>query len=78
MSRAVIKTLDVRTRRQWRKWLGTHHASASAIWLVFHKGHAGVKGLSDDDAVEEALCFGWIDSVVRRIDLVAGGILGLK
>ena len=45
---------------------------------MFYKGHAGVKGLSDDDAVEEALCFGWIDSVVRRIDLVAGGILGLK
>jgi len=68
MSRAVIKTLDVRTRRQWRKWLGTHHASASAIWLVFHKGHAGVKGLSYTDAVEEALCFGWIDSVIRRLD----------
>jgi len=68
MSRDVVKTLEVRTRRQWRKWLETRHASESAIWLVFYKRHAGVKGLSYDDAVEEALCFGWIDSVVRRID----------
>jgi uncharacterized protein YdeI (YjbR/CyaY-like superfamily) len=62
------RTLDVRTRGQWRKWLDAHHRSESEIWLVFHKRHTAVECLSYDDAVEEGLCFGWIDSIVRRLD----------
>jgi uncharacterized protein YdeI (YjbR/CyaY-like superfamily) len=64
----AIKLLDVRSRREWRKWLSRNHDSESEIWLVFHKGHTGATYLSYDDAVEEALCFGWIDSIVRRVD----------
>ena len=67
MARA-IDTLDARARRQWRKWLEVHHDRESAIWLMFHKRHTEVEALSYDDAVEEALCFGWIDSIVKRID----------
>jgi uncharacterized protein YdeI (YjbR/CyaY-like superfamily) len=63
-----IETLDVRNRREWRKWLKENHNSISEIWLVFHKLHTGVPALGYDDAVEEALCFGWIDSIVRRLD----------
>ena len=63
-----LATLDVRTRQQWRKWLRTHHRSKSEIWLVFHKQHTATKSITYDDAVEEALCFGWIDSIVRRLD----------
>ena len=63
-----IETLDVRTRQAWRKWLEEHHASTSEIWLVFHKLHTGVSSVPYGDAVEEGLCFGWIDSLVRRID----------
>ena len=63
-----IETLDVRTRRAWRTWLEEHHASTSEIWLVFHKLHTGVTSVPYDHAVEEALCFGWIDSLVRRLD----------
>jgi uncharacterized protein YdeI (YjbR/CyaY-like superfamily) len=63
-----IEILDVRSRREWRKWLKENHASNSEIWLVFHKLHTDVPSLSYDDAVEEALCFGWIDSIVRRLD----------
>jgi len=68
MSPAVSGTLDLRTRRQWGKWLADHCALESAIWLIFHKGRTGMRSLSYDDAVEEALCYGWIDSIVRRID----------
>jgi len=63
-----MKTLDVRTRTKWRTWLERHHDSASEIWLVFHKRHTGVSCVDYDAAVEEAICFGWIDSLVRRLD----------
>lgn len=67
-NRQTTKTLDVRSRKAWRKWLERHHASESAIWLVFHKRHTPVRCMSYDDAVREALCFGWIDSIVKRLD----------
>jgi SAM-dependent methyltransferase len=63
-----MKTLEVRTRLAWRKWLAKHHASEREIWLVFYKRHTGVAGLEYRDALEEALCYGWIDSVLRRLD----------
>ena len=64
----AIATLEVRTRQQWRKWLARHHASVSEIWLIFHKRHTGVQSLCYNDAVEEAICYGWIDSLVKRLD----------
>ena len=63
-----IETLCVRTRAQWHAWLKKHHASVAEIWLVFHKQHTGKKNIGYEAAVEEALCFGWIDSLVRRLD----------
>jgi uncharacterized protein YdeI (YjbR/CyaY-like superfamily) len=63
-----MKTLDVRTRGRWRAWLAKHHDSVSEVWLVFHKQHTGRACLSYDDAVEEALCFGWVDSLIKRLD----------
>jgi uncharacterized protein YdeI (YjbR/CyaY-like superfamily) len=63
-----LMTLEVRGRRQWRKWLEEHHASSPGVWLVFYKGHTGVKSLPYEDSVREALCFGWIDSLVKRLD----------
>jgi len=56
------------TYDQWRAWLEDNHAAAQEIWLVFHKKHTGKPGLAYDDAVEEALCFGWIDGILKRID----------
>ena len=67
MARDLI-TVEVRTRRQWRAWLAKHHASSPGVWLVFHKDHTGVKSIPYEDAVREALCFGWIDSLVKRLD----------
>ncbi len=68
MSSGELKTLDVRTRAKWRAWLTKHHDSSAGVWFVFHKKHTGVPCVSYDDAVEEAICFGWIDSLVRRLD----------
>jgi uncharacterized protein YdeI (YjbR/CyaY-like superfamily) len=65
---AQLTTLDVSTRAHWRAWLAKHHATSPGIWLVFHKRHTGVKSLPYEDAVREALCFGWIDSLVKRLD----------
>jgi uncharacterized protein YdeI (YjbR/CyaY-like superfamily) len=68
MSAKAIRTLEMPTRQQWRNWLQDHHDSESEIWLVFFKRHTGLEGISYDDAVDEALCFGWIDSLVKRLD----------
>ena len=68
MNGRPIKTLDVRTRAQWHGWLEKHESSAAEIWLVFHKQHTNTHGLDREASVEEALCFGWVDSLVRRLD----------
>ena len=65
---AGLATVDVRTRTQWRRWLAEHHASSPGIWLVRHKQHTGVESMTQEDLVCEALCFGWVDSLVKRLD----------
>ncbi len=62
------RTLDVRSRQEWRAWLAQRHDAETEVWLVFHKVHTGVLGIGYEEAVEEAVCFGWVDSLVRRID----------
>ena len=63
-----LPTLDVRTRTEWRRWLTKHHASSAGIWLIRHKQHSGVESMPYEDLVSEALCFGWVDSLVKRLD----------
>jgi uncharacterized protein YdeI (YjbR/CyaY-like superfamily) len=63
-----MKTLLVRTPAEWRDWLAGHHATEPEVWLVFHKRHTGVASIDYHDALDEALCFGWIDSLVKRLD----------
>ena len=55
-------------REQWRDWLKAHHTTESEIWLLYYKKHTGKPRIPYDDAVEEALCYGWIDGKVRTID----------
>ena len=57
-----------RSRSAWRAWLKKHHASSAGVWLVFAKKGSGIPSLTYNDAVEEALCFGWIDSRINPID----------
>lgn len=63
-----LKLLHVLTREEWRAWLAEHHDREAEVWLVFFKQHTGKPRVDYGDAVEEALCFGWIDSIVRRLD----------
>jgi uncharacterized protein YdeI (YjbR/CyaY-like superfamily) len=63
-----VKTLQVRNLEQWRRWLEKHHAAESEIWLIFPKRHTGVSSVEYVDALDEALCFGWVDSLVKRLD----------
>ncbi len=56
------------TKDDWRAWLEAHHATAGEVWLILYKKHTDKPGLSLEEAVEEALCFGWIDGVLRPID----------
>jgi uncharacterized protein YdeI (YjbR/CyaY-like superfamily) len=57
-----------KNRDDWRDWLRRNHASESEVWLVFFKKSAPKSNLSYNDAVEEAVCFGWIDGVKRSLD----------
>jgi uncharacterized protein YdeI (YjbR/CyaY-like superfamily) len=64
----ALSTLAVRDRQQWRRWLARNHASSPGVWLVYYKGHKAAKSVSYEDSLQEALCFGWIDSLVKRLD----------
>ena len=55
-------------RSEWRKWLEQHHADANEAWLVYYKKHTGKPSVSYPESVEEAICFGWIDGIRKRID----------
>jgi len=63
-----VKTFVAQAVEQWRKWLDEHHDSDSEVWLIFHKRHTGVPSIAYVDARDEALCFGWVDSLVKRLD----------
>jgi uncharacterized protein YdeI (YjbR/CyaY-like superfamily) len=64
----IGETLYVSKRADWRRWLRAHHNSKNEIWLVYYKSGSGKPRIPYNDAVEEALCFGWIDSTVKKID----------
>lgn len=63
-----MKRVCVKNRDEWRDWLSQHHDKSAGIWLVFYKKHTGKPSLEYEAAVEEALCFGWIDSIIKKID----------
>jgi uncharacterized protein YdeI (YjbR/CyaY-like superfamily) len=58
----------ISNRDDWRDWLAENHADSPGVWLIYYKKHTGVARVAYEEAVEEALCFGWIDSTVRRLD----------
>lgn len=55
-------------RAEWRRWLSRHHTQSGGVWLVMGKKGSDYASPSYDEAVEEALCFGWVDSKVSRLD----------
>jgi len=63
-----LPRVEVTGRAQWRAWLAAHHATSDSIWLVTWKNQSPERHLPYADIVEEALCFGWVDSLPRRLD----------
>ena len=64
----ITQTLHVTTPEEWRGWLEKHYKIESEIWLVYYKKHTGQPRILYNDAVEQALCFGWIDSIAKKLD----------
>jgi uncharacterized protein YdeI (YjbR/CyaY-like superfamily) len=64
----IKQTFYAATRTEWRKWLKKNYKTEKEIWLVYYKKTSGKPRIEYNDAVEEALCFGWIDSTVKKID----------
>jgi len=63
-----MRQLYVTDREQWRNWLSLNHVAEAGIWLVFYKKTTSKPTISYEAAVEEAICFGWIDSIIKKID----------
>jgi uncharacterized protein YdeI (YjbR/CyaY-like superfamily) len=55
-------------RKEWRRWLKRHHGKKTEIWLIHYRKNSGKLGVRHEEAVEEALCFGWIDGQLRKVD----------
>lgn len=64
----ISNTLYAASREDWREWLEKNHDTEKDVWLIYYKKHTGRARIPYDDAVEEAICFGWIDSTVKKID----------
>jgi uncharacterized protein YdeI (YjbR/CyaY-like superfamily) len=62
------ETVELERRADWRAWLRDHHRSVPSVWLVTWKKATGRQHVSYDEAVEEALCFGWVDSRSKTVD----------
>jgi uncharacterized protein YdeI (YjbR/CyaY-like superfamily) len=63
-----LREIHPKTRAGWRSWLKKNHARCDGVWLIYYRTSTGRRRLSWEDAVREALCFGWIDSKVKPID----------
>ena len=63
-----LPSVAARNRAAWGAWLRRHHRKAPGVWLVYHKKHSVTPSVSYEEAVQEALCYGWIDSLVRALD----------
>ena len=62
------RRVHFRSRKEWRAWLRAHHAKESEIWLTHYRVSSSQPGVRHQEAVEEALCFGWIDGQLKKID----------
>src|SRR5579864_46209 len=63
-----LPVVEAASQAQWRRWLERNHASADAVWLKFAKKGSPTATVTYGEAIEEALCYGWIDGQVRRYD----------
>lgn len=64
----LSSVLHFENRKEWRKWLEENSKKEKEAWLIYYKAHTGKPSIPYDDSVEEALCFGWIDGIIRKLD----------
>lgn len=64
----ITKTFAPKTPKDWRRWLEKNHDREQEVWLVYFKPASGKTGIDYETSVEEALCFGWIDSIIQKMD----------
>ena len=64
----ITKTTSAANRSEWRAWLEQYHATETEVWLVYAKKGSGIPSLTYLESLEEALCFGWIDTIIQKID----------
>jgi len=63
-----MKKIHIDNKDEWRSWLDKHHKTEEEVWLVFNKVETGLPSIPYEDAVEQALCFGWIDSLIKKLN----------
>ena len=68
MNAKALETLHASSRNEFRRWLSENHSRKTQIWLILYKKASGKQTISPDDALEEAICYGWIDNRTRSID----------
>jgi uncharacterized protein YdeI (YjbR/CyaY-like superfamily) len=68
MTNKEIESICPTTKEQWREWLAENHAKKQSVWLIYYRTSSGMPTISWSEAVDEALCFGWIDSKKVSID----------
>ena len=63
-----MKTVETKNRAEWRAWLAAHHNQEVEVWLVYYKKGTGRESVDYEASVEEALCYGWVDSIIKKLD----------
>ncbi|MCX6236114.1 MAG: YdeI/OmpD-associated family protein [Bacteroidia bacterium] len=63
-----LESIHFSSKQAFRNWLLTNHDKSPGIWMIFYKTHRDISSIKYNDALEQALCFGWIDSIVKKID----------
>ena len=71
MDKKDIKSITPASINEWHEWLQKYHASEPSVWMIYYKANLGKPTVRYSDAVDEALCFGWIDSKAQSIDAVS-------
>jgi uncharacterized protein YdeI (YjbR/CyaY-like superfamily) len=64
----MTEGLYVSNRDAWRAWLTENHDAKKEVWLIYYRKHTGKPSISYEDSVEEALCFGWVDSIIKKLE----------
>jgi len=63
-----MKTIEVKNRVEWRTWLAENHNRVSEIWLIYYKKETGISSIAYEESLDEALCYGWVDSLIKKLD----------